>query len=672
MLELIAGAAAAALQPAEPATIIVTGRGLDAQDEKTSASVTLDRAAIDRSASGRMEDVLRDVTGLTSFRRSDSRSAHPTSQGLTLRGLGGNAASRVAVSLDGVPQADPFGGWIAFTALDPHAIDRIRVTRGASGTEAGALAGVIDIDSRPANRDDPFDASLSIGSHQSFDARTLAGMEWSEGFATLSGSFSRGDGFVPVVEEDRGSADRAAPYRQLSGRARLVQSISASTEAQLNASAYGDRRDRGFFGSDNRQRGIDASLRLVGRGAIRWSALAYWQDRTFDSRFAALNDDRSVASVTLDQHVPAHGWGAKAEVATSTGPVTWRTGAEYRRTSGTTFEDFRFVGGEPTRKREAGGKSSTIGLIGGATVEAGGWTIGVSGRADRWGIGDGRLFETDLSGATLTDERFTDREGWEGSGRLDIGRDVGTAIRIRGATYTGWRLPTLNELYRPFRVGADATAANAGLDPERLQGIEAGVDWRPSSNARLSATIFANRLRDAIANVTLGAGPGVFPGVGFVTAGGAFRQRQNIDAIETHGLEIDGEYVNGPWRTSLSYAFSDARVDASGAASPLDGRRPAQIPRHQASLYLDWTRDEVDLGATARFTSAQSEDDLGERRLPSALTFDTRARLSAGKLGDIELRVENLFDRKVIAAIGGDGTRERALPRTIWIGLRLR
>lgn len=672
MLEMIAGAAVAAmLQPSEPTTIVVTGRGLEA-DESPAASVTLDRAAIERSASGRMEDVLRDVAGLTSFRRSDSRSAHPTSQGLTLRGLGGNAASRIALSLDGVPQADPFGGWIAFTMLDPHAIDRIRVTRGASGTEAGALAGSVDIDSRTADRDDPINASLSLGSRESLDARALVGTRWSEGFATLSGSFSRGDGFVPVVERDRGPADRDAPYRQVYGRARLVQSLAGSTEAQLNLATYGDRRDRGFFGSDNRQRGTDASLRIVGRGPLRWSALAYWQDRTFDSLFAALNDDRSVASVVLDQHVPARGWGARVEAASRLGNIDWRAGAELRRVRGTTFEDFRFIGGAPTRQREAGGESSTVGLFSGGTVEAGGWTFGVSGRADRWAIDEGRHFETDLSGAILTDERFANRDGWEASGRLDIGRKINPTIQIRGAAYTNWRLPTLNELYRPFRVGADATAANAALDPERLHGIEARLDWRPSSSTRLSATVFANRLKGAIANVTLGAGPGVFPGVGFVAAGGAFRQRRNIDATETHGLEIDGEYSRGPWRASFSYALSDARVEASGVASPLDGLRPAQIPKHQASASIDWTRSAVGLGATARFTSAQNEDDLGDRRLPAALTFDTRARFAVGKLGDIELRVENLFDRRVIAAISGDGIRERALPRTIWIGVRVR
>lgn len=671
MLDLIAGAAAAALQPTDPAIIIVTGRGLEAETA-TSATITLDRSAIERSASGRMEDVLRDVAGLTSFRRSDSRSAHPTSQGLTLRGLGGNAASRIGLTLDGVPQADSFGGWIAFTALDPNAIDRIRVTRGASGTEAGALAGTIDIDSRAAGAHDSLEGSFAVGSRESLDARALAGLRWSEGFASLSGSFSRGDGFVPIVKTDRGPADRAAPYRQLSGRARLVQSIGGSTEAQFNVAAYGDRRNRGFFGSDNRQRGTDASLRLVGRGKLRWSALAYWQDRSFDSRFAALNDDRSVATVTLDQHVPARGWGARIEAASDAGALEWRAGAEVRHVSGTTFEDFRFIAGAPTRKREAGGEAITLGLFGGASMETHGWTLDLSGRADRWRIGDGRLLETDLSGSPLTDERFENRHGWEGSGRVGVRRAIGPALALRTAAYLGWRLPTLNELYRPFRVGTDATAANARLDPERLRGMEAGADWRPWTNTRLSATIFANRLKGAISNVTLGSGPGVFPGVGFVAAGGAFRQRQNIDAIRTRGIEIDGEYKRGPWTAALSYALSDARVEASGAATELNGRRPAQIPLHQASASVDWQRGRAGLGATLRFIGKQNEDDLGERRLPSALTFDARAKWIVSNLGDLELSVENLFDRQVIAGVSGDGVRERAMPRTIWLAVRVR
>ncbi|MES2905284.1 MAG: TonB-dependent receptor [Pseudomonadota bacterium] len=644
--------------------IVVTGRGIEVE-ERLAATRIIGRAEIERSASGRMEDVLRAVAGLASFRRSDSRSANPTSQGLTLRGLGGNAASRVTLGLDGVPQADPFGGWIAFGALDPHAIDRIRITRGG-GTDA--VAGTVDIDSRPPER---ITASLLGGSRQSIDARALGGLRWSHGFASLSGSFSRGDGFVPIVAADRGPVDRRAPFEQGNVRARLVQQLGG-VEAQANLSTYADRRDRGTDFTFNRQRGTDASLRLVGKGGLRWSALAYLQDRRFDSQFAAINADRSAATLTLDQRVPARGYGARVEVQPKLGTLDTRIGAEWRRMSGETDEDFRFIGGLPTRQREAGGRNATTGLFAGASWSGGGWSLSADARADHWSMADGRLFEREISGAPLTDTRFADRDGWEGSGRVAVGRRLGETLALRAAAYRGWRLPTLNELYRPFRAGADATAANAGLDPERLAGIEAGLDWTPMDGAKLSATAFANRLKNAVANVSLGTGPGNFPQVGFVAVGGTYRERQNVTAIDSRGIELDAAWSRGPWRAALSYALTDARIEADGAASALDGKRPAQVARHSGSASLGWSANRLSLDATARLTDRQFEDDNNDRSLPAALAFDGVARFALTDHLSLEARAENIFDKAVIATLAADGTRERALPRTIWIGLSLR
>ena len=645
--------------------IVVTGRGIEAE-ERLAATRIIGRSEIERSASGRLEDVLRDVAGLASFRRSDSRSAHPTSQGLTLRGLGGNAASRVALTLDGVPQADPFGGWIAFGALDPHAIDRIRVTRGG-GTDA--VAGTIVIDSRAP--DERVAATLLGGSRQSIDVRALVGLRWGDGFVSLSASGARGDGFVPIVAADRGPADRRAFNRQGAVRARLVQQIGG-IEAQASLSTYRDRRDRGTDFTDNRQRGTDASLRLVGKGGLRWSALAYLQDRGFDSQFASVNADRSAATLTLDQRVPARGIGARVEVQPRIGSIETRIGAEWRRVSGETDEDFRFIAGAPTREREAGGRNTTTGLFAGATWSSGGWSLSADARADRWSMADGRLIERDLTGAALTDSRFADRNGWDGSGRIAVGRRLGETLHARAAAYRGWRLPTLNELYRPFRAGADATAANAALDPERLRGVEAGLDWSPARRAKLSGTIFANRLAGAIANVSLGRGPGTFPGVGFVAAGGTFRQRQNVSAIVTRGLEIDGTWSRGPWRAALSYALIDARIDATSAASALNGKRPAQIARHSGSASLGWSNERLSFDASARLTGRQYEDDNNDRRLPAALTFDGVARVALTGRLSLEARAENIFDKAVIATLSGNGTRERALPRTFWVGISLR
>ena len=101
-------------------------------------------------------------------------------------------------------------------------------------------------------------------------------------------------------------------------------------------------------------------------------------------------------------------------------------------------------------------------------------------------------------------------------------------------------------------------------------------------------TLFANRLDDAIANVTLGQGPGVFPGVGFVAAGGQYRQRRNLDAIKVRGVELDGRIDLDRWSLSGGYSFvesagrGEGRRGAARRAAP--GADPAPQPRLDARL----------------------------------------------------------------------------------------
>jgi vitamin B12 transporter len=666
-----------ALAQTDPNDIVVTGRGLDAPPGEAAYDVVaIDRERLTATASNRLEDVLRDAAGIAQFRRSDSRSAHPTSQGVTLRGLGGNASSRALVLLDGVPQTDPFGGWIAFPAYLPERLAAIRVTRGSGSGYAGpgALAGTIDLTSGSPADLGMLQLRTAYGSRDSVDATALASANLGNGFVTLAGQYSRGDGFIPVVEEDRGPADRAAPYEQASLALRSVVDIGGGAELQANVSGYTDRRDRGVAFTRVASDGADASIRLVKRGGWGWSALAYLQTRQFASGFASVDDARAAASPTLDQYnVPATGMGGRIELAPPIGGgITLRLGGDVRKVSGRTQERYTFVAGTATRRRVAGGESNTLGGFVDASYEAGGLTLNAGGRLDRWTITKGSLIERPLAGgAALTNLAFADRSGTEATGRVGAALAAG-AVTFRAAAYRGWRLPTLNELYRPFRVGADATAANAALDPERLTGAEIGLDWHPLAALTLRATGYWNRLDGAIANVTLANGPGTFPGVGFVSAAGVYRQRQNLDAVEARGVELDGRFDAGAVSLAASYAFTDSRVRASGAAAALDGLRPAQTAAHQASTTLAWRRRDLGASLTARYASPQFEDDQNRRELADALTFDAVAAAPLTNNLTVEARAENLTDARVEAGISGPGVIERATPRTLWLGLRYR
>lgn len=649
--------------------IVVQGRPL-AQPAGDAAYdvIEINRERITATASNRIEDVLKDLAGLTQFRRTDARSANATSQGATLRGLGGNASSRALVLLDGVPQSDPFGGWITWPAFAPERIGLVRVTRGGgSGVfGSGALAGTIELESiAEANG---IAADLSYGSRDAVEGSALVSGKLGGGTAFIGANYARGDGFIPIIASQRGLADRASPYEQASVAARAVIPAGARTELQASMLAFTDRRQRGTILSQNGGEGADASLRLVHRGRWEVQALAYLQLREFRSRFVGVDAARATVTQTVDQYnVPSTGLGTRFELRPPLGEtVELRLGGDFRRTRGRTNEFFTYVARLPTRIREAGGENEIAGGFAEASATRGALTLTGGARIDRWWIRDGRLRERSIAtGVAIRDEIAPDRQGWEPTARGGLAWRHGE-LSLRAAAYLGWRLPTLNELYRPFRVGPDATAANPALEPERMRGAEIGVDWTPADGSALRATAFANRLTRPIANVTLASGPGNFPGIGFVAAGGAFRQRRNLDAIASNGFEIDGRVAAGDWRLAASYAFTDARVRAGGLALPLDGLRPAQVPKHTASATIGWRG----LSATVRHVSAQFEDDLNARRLDGAVIFDAVAAIGLGNGLSLNLRGENLGDARVEAAISGAGVVERATPRTFWIGLR--
>lgn len=660
--------------PSLPAEIVVTGRPLPlGAGAAAFSSVTVTPERLTATASGRLEDALRDVAGLASFRRTDSRSANPTSQGLTLRALGGNAASRALVLLDGVPIADPFAGYLPFAAIDPARLAAIRVVRGGGGGAfgSGAVAGTLDLVSAGPELLAPDTLGLDYGSRDSLSANAGLAVSLGGGFVTASLRHDEGDGYFLVPEDDRGAVDIPARYRSTGGSLRAVVPVGPQTEVQASFRAFTDRRTRGVEIIDSGTDGADASIRVVHRGDWGVDALAYVQTRNFTSRFASISADRNTATPALDQFkTPSTGVGGRLEVRPPL-PFDLRLGVDGRRAEGTTNERFRFVGGEFANLREAGGSTSLIGgYVEASAALVEGFTLTGGVRVDRWHIGEGRIYEQVLAtGAGLRDVTTAPRSGTRTTARGGAVWQPVAGLSLRAAAYSGFRLPTPNELYRSFRVGPDATAANPELAPESARGVEAGFDWQPIPAVQLSLTGFANSLNGAISNVTLARGPGVFPLVGFVSGAGSYRQRTNLDSIRTRGLELDARVQAGAVTASVSAALADARVRASGAAAALDGLRPAQSPTASVSGTLAYARGALNVSGTVRHTAAAFEDDQNLRRLPPATTFDASARFALGGGFALTLRGENLTDTQVVSGISANGLRDLAQPRTLWVGL---
>ena len=215
--------------------MVVTGRGLGAAPGDAAYDIAeIGRDRLAHSASNRLEDILRDIPGFQQFRRSDSRSANPTSQGATLRALGGNASSRALLLLDGVPQTDPFGGWLSWPAYDPRRLGRVRVTRGGgSGVNGpGALAGTIELESAAASEGGGFAAGLAYGSRDSVDAYAGYGARLGAGLRRVSRPPLRAaTASSRWSSASAGSPTAPRPYAQAGLAARAVAPLSRDGRA---------------------------------------------------------------------------------------------------------------------------------------------------------------------------------------------------------------------------------------------------------------------------------------------------------------------------------------------------------------------------------------------------------------------------------------------------------
>lgn len=637
--------------------IIVTGRGLDpALSAGIYATTIIERAVIVSSPSGRIEDVLRNVAGFQQFRRSDSRSSNPSAQGVTLRALGGNATSRALVLLDGVPLADPFFGYIPLSAIAPETLGTIRVTRGGGSGPfgAGALAGTIELESAEPGAVSPFLGSAVINNRGETEASGVLTQQLGSGFAVASGRWDRGQGFFTTPDAQRVPATARAAFESWNVALRGVAPLTAEIEVQARVAVFRDARTLRFKGADSTSEGEEASIRFVGRGPWQFDALAYAQSRDFSN--VVISATRFTP--TLNQRrTPSTGIGGKFELRP---PLLEghdiRIGADYRRADGELQEEaLSAVSGAVTERRRAGGATGNLGIFIEDDWQIGPLTLNGGLRADRSSITGGFYRAVSAAGVPVSTIMAPDRADWSVNWRAGALFYATRRLDLRAAAYTGLRLPTLNELYRPFVVFPVVTEANASLVNERLQGFEVGLDWQPVNAVVIAVTAFENTVDNAIANVTISPN---------------LRRRANLPAITARGIEASIAAKFGALSIDGGLALTDAEVRGRGASAGLDGKRPAQTPDFAATLTLGWEPAAGwRLAGTLRHVAAQFEDDRETDRLAPATTLDAFLAAPLGSAMSLIARAENLTGETIVTRNQG-GSIDLGAPRTWWLGLR--
>ncbi len=637
----------------------------------------LDGAALQQMPALRLDQILLSVQGASLFRRADSLTAHPTAQGLNLQPIGGNAAGRALVLLDGVPLNDPFGGWVNWSSLDVGSMDRVSLVRsGAIGVLGSqALTGTLMLESTEI-QDIGGKVRLSYGNRNTKNVTVQMGFKSTKGYLSIAGHGFDTDGVHLLASEQRGAADVRAASDAYGVTLRAGYDIAPNTKLASTFRWFNEMRVNGIDGALNSTEGIDASLRLMlERDQMDHEVTVYYQYRDFENIFVAARDDRATTRPVLNQFdVPGRGFGATIRNIWAFDEGSLEFGADFQHKRGATNEQFRNLGAGFTRLRRAGGEQNLTGAYLHYRQEISGFAFSGNLRFNHYRTFNGSRREHDIAlGTLLRDEDISDVSGSVLTGRLEAQKQIAGAFKLSGALYKTYRLPTINEYYRPFRVVNDITEANANLTHERLFGLEIRLHYQPLATVELSATYHRNWLKDGIGNVTIGFGPGFFPLGGFVPAGGSLRQRTNVDESITDALELDasvGFYDNFTLR--FSYLYADARITKFAAMPALIGNRPVQTPRHTISSGLTWNGVKGHwFTLQARYISGQYDDDTNERWLSSALTVDAGLSVPVSDAISLRMDAENIFDAKVIAALSSSGLETLAKRRAFRASINL-
>ena len=660
--------------------VVAADRLPNAESAAPFAVEVVDAEELRRAPQLRLDDILRaEVPGFSLFRRSSSRTANPTTQGVTLRNFGPSGAGRTLVLLDGIPLNDPFGGYVLWSQVPPASLESVLVQPGGGAGLFGnaALAGTIFLVPRQI-QGTRASGEFSVGNHDTYEASItgtldrapLAVRVFAEGFST---------GGSPVIAAgQRGRVDTNAASESTLLDLRAEWQIAPGTSLRVNGRRFDDERSNGTRFTRNDTRGSDLSAVLTKEFGAQSATLqisGYGQHRKFRSTFGAVNATRDIETPALDQFaVPAYAVGGSA-VWSMLAATDHRLvfGGDARFVEGETNEAFFWNGTEFTRLRSAGGRQLFAGVFAEDT-----WAVSERAsivgalRLDHWELFDGFRRETERrSGRVRSASQFSDRTGEELNARLGTRVQLNDSLAIRGAAYSGFRVPTLNELYRPFRVGNDVTEANAELAPEQLLGGEAGVEWQPTQTVRIAVTPFINRITDAVGNITVGVGPGTFDPGGFIPAGGVLRQRQNIDVVLAPGLEARASWQIVPsLALKAGYLFTNPTIEEASDAA-LEDKRLAQTPNHVVTSEVEWTPGaRWHFAAQMRHSGRQFEDDQNSRTLAGFTTFDASAVYEFSSRGSAAIRIENIFDTEIESGRSAAGLVSIGAPRQVSAQLR--
>jgi outer membrane receptor protein involved in Fe transport len=625
---------------------------------------------LNEAASPVLDDKIRQIPGAELFRRSSSLVANPTSQGISLRGLGSTSASRTLVLSDDIPVLDPYGAWIHWEEFPELSIKSVDVVRGGVSDLYGssAIGGVINIvPVRPSGNS--LDLLGSYGSENTTDDGFLGSLQSGKWSGLGAGGLVRTDGYILTATYERGSVDVPSNVHAENGLVEIDRGFLSTGRAFLRGSVLNEARSNGTPIQNNATRlwrystGADWTASSGGSLVVR----VFGDDENYRQSFSTIATNRDSEALNKRAYTPAQELGAGARW---TQPI----GAKLVVVGGADTHDVRATDYEtsyklnlPTGTVDTSARQRQTGIYAEGLWTPSKWTIGAGGRIDHFSNFDALQWTNpplaENKPPTISETVFDPR--------LGIARRLTSNFSLTASAYRAYRAPTQNELYRSSQVGQELTKPNSNLRSERATGWETGVVWMTRYNTYLRASYFWTQVNRPITALTVSTTPTLITEV-----------RENLGQIESRGVSLDAETAPWLWLSLIGgYQYADATVTkfsqqplmvACGHPdTTLIGCRIPQVAQNTGTLQARFNYPKIGvLSLQGRMSGSQWDNDLNTYLLHSYFRLDAYASHQIGKRFEVFATGENLFNRDI--EVGRTPTLTLGTPIVGRFGIRIR
>jgi outer membrane receptor protein involved in Fe transport len=627
---------------AERITVTATRTEQRVSDSASSVTV-LNQEDLATSGGITLDDALGEIPGFMLYRRNGSLTANPTSLGVSLRGVGTSGASRALVISDGIPLTDPFGGWVYWDRVPATSVGAVEVVEGGVSDLYGgdALGGVINIVPRR-----PLESSLSLetfyGNEETPDASLTTSLRRGPWLAIVSSEGFHTNGYVSVLPPLQGSVDTPVASEHFDGQFTLERMFTEQGRVFARGSIFEDSRKNGTLLQNNdtrmRQIAVGADWQSPAAGAL--TLRAYGGPEDYDQSYSSIAANQDSETLTDIQRVPSYQAGLSTQWTRTAGThQTLAAGFDGQEVRGAS-DELMYSSGKISDALGTGGRQRIWGLYGEDILRINTrWLITGGARVDDWRNYDALSVTRPLATTgPLQVTNFNARSEQAFSPRLStLFRAKGNLV-FRASMYRAFRPPTLNELYRGYRLGNTLTLANSSLTAEQLTGAEAGASssaWHERLSVR--GTLFWSDISHPIANVTLSTTPSLIT-----------QQRQNLGETRSRGAEFDAEAR--PTNTvtlSGGLQYVDATVTSFPANTQLVGLLVPHVPRHDLNFQARYSRPQrATLALQGSFVGSAFDNDQNTLLLNHYFLLGALASRPLGHGMEVFVAGENLLDQR--------------------------